>query len=143
MDKRYIKDLEGYMAIPEITKILGLSRARIHQLIDEDKFDLDDLRVVGDKRMIIIKTPAVYSHLRKQENRIEAALIHRQEEAARVAAREARAKVIAEARAELDKVATLAEVEVMPMSVMSSDSTVVEAEKLARERAAENLVSQV
>jgi uncharacterized protein YjcR len=69
MDKRLIRPLEGYMAIPEIVEVLGLSRARIHQLIEEDKFDIDDMRVVGDKRLVLIKDKAVYKQLNAQEER--------------------------------------------------------------------------
>jgi hypothetical protein len=69
MDKRLIKPLEGWMAIPEIVNVLCLSRARVHQLIEEDKFDIDDMRVVGDKRMVLIKNAAVYKQLQYQEER--------------------------------------------------------------------------
>lgn len=69
MDKRLIKPLEGWMAIPEIVTVLCLSRARVHQLIEEDKFEIDDMRVVGDKRMVLIKNAAVYAQLRNQEER--------------------------------------------------------------------------
>jgi hypothetical protein len=69
MDKQLIKSLEGWMAIPEIVNVLCLSRARIHQLIEEDKFDIEDMRIVGDKRMVLIKNAAVYNQLRNQEER--------------------------------------------------------------------------
>ena len=69
MDKRLIKPLEGYMAIPEIVTVLCLSRARVHQLIEEDKFDIEDMRVVGDKRMVLIKNAAVYRQLQNQQDR--------------------------------------------------------------------------
>lgn len=69
MDKRLIRPLEGYMAIPQIVEVLGLSRARIHQLIEEDRFDIDDMRVVGDKRLVVIKDYAVYKQLAAQEER--------------------------------------------------------------------------
>jgi hypothetical protein len=69
MDKRLIKPLEGWMAIPQIVKVLGLSRARVHQLIEEDKFEAEDMRVVGEKRMVLIKNAAVYRQLQAQEDR--------------------------------------------------------------------------
>ena len=69
MDKSLIKPLENWLAIPEIVNILGLSRARIHQLIEEDKFDIADMRVVGDKRMVLIKNEAVDRQLQAQEER--------------------------------------------------------------------------
>ena len=69
MDKSLIKPLEGWMAIPEIVSVLCLSRARIHQLIEEDKFDIADMRVVGDKRMVLIKDEAVDRQLQAQEER--------------------------------------------------------------------------
>jgi hypothetical protein len=69
MDKRLIKPLENWMAIPQIVETLCLSRARVHQLIEEDRFDIDDMRVVGDKRMVLIKNAAVYKQLQYQEDR--------------------------------------------------------------------------
>ena len=69
MDKNLIKSLEGWMAIPEIVSVLCLSRARIHQLIEEDKFDIADMRVVGDKRMVLIKDEAVDRQVQAQEER--------------------------------------------------------------------------
>ena len=109
MDKTRIRDLEGYMAIPEVTKVLGLTRARVHQLVEEGKFDLEDLRVVGDKRMIIIRVSAVYTYMHMQEDRVEAALIRRQEEKAKADAKAKRAAIIAEARAsKLEAAKTLA-----------------------------------
>jgi hypothetical protein len=69
MNKQLIRPLEDWMAIPQIVTILNLSRARVHQLIDEDKFNIEDMRVVGDKRMVIIKNAAVYAQLRAQEKR--------------------------------------------------------------------------
>ena len=69
MDKSLIKPLENWLAIPEIVNILGLSRARIHQLIEEDKFDIADMRVVGDKRMVLFKNEAVDRQLQAQEER--------------------------------------------------------------------------
>ena len=81
MDKRLIQPLEGFMAIPQIVGVLGLSRARIHQLIDEDRFNVEDLRVVGDKRMVVIKNAAVYRQLQAQEERAQRlALDHEAEE---------------------------------------------------------------
>lgn len=80
MDKRLIKPLEGWMAIPEIVTVLSLSRARVHQLIEEDKFDVDDMRVVGDKRMVLIKNAAVYGQLRNQEERSARIAAERAEE---------------------------------------------------------------
>jgi hypothetical protein len=59
------------MAIPQIVEALGLSRARIHQLSEEDKFDVDDMRVVGDKRLVVIKNAAVYRQLAAQEDRAQ------------------------------------------------------------------------
>ena len=71
MDKTLIRPLEGFMSIPQIVKVLGLSRARIHQLIEEDRFDIKDLRVVGDKRMLVIKNTAVYKQLEIQQKRLQ------------------------------------------------------------------------
>jgi hypothetical protein len=75
------------MAIPQTVAILGLSRARIHQLIDEDKFEVDDLRVVGDKRMVIIKNAAVYAQLRAQEERAQRIAADKAEEERRILGR--------------------------------------------------------
>ena len=71
MDKSLIKPLDGFMAIPQVVTVLGISRARVHQLIDEDKFFIDDLRTVGDKRMVVIKNDAVYNQLKKQQERAQ------------------------------------------------------------------------
>ena len=71
MDKSLIKPLDGFMAIPQVVAVLGISRARVHQLIDEDKFFVDDLRTVGDKRMVVIKNAAVYAQLQKQQERAQ------------------------------------------------------------------------
>ena len=87
MDKRLIRPLDGWMAIPQIVDILGLSRARVHQLIDEDRFDVDDLRVVGDKRMVIIKNAAVYAQLRAQEERAQRIAADKAEEERRLLGR--------------------------------------------------------
>lgn len=87
MDKRLIRPLEGYKAIPEIVKILGLSRARIHQLIEEDKFDIEDMRVVGDKRLVVIKDAAVYKQLHLQEERAARIAADKEAEAQRSIAR--------------------------------------------------------
>ena len=87
MDKRTIRPLEGYMAIPEIVKTLGLSRARIHQLVEEDKFDVEDLRVVGDKRLIIIRNAAVYQQLHAQQERAERIAADKAAEEQRIVAR--------------------------------------------------------
>ena len=87
MDKRTIRPLEGYMAIPEIVKTLGLSRARIHQLVEEDKFDVEDLRVVGDKRLLIIRNAAVYQQLHAQQERAERIAADREAEEQRIVAR--------------------------------------------------------
>jgi hypothetical protein len=75
------------MAIPQIVDILGLSRARVHQLIDEDRFEVDDLRVVGDKRMVIIKNAAVYAQLRAQEERAQRIAADKAEEERRLLGR--------------------------------------------------------
>jgi len=87
MDKRLIKPLEGWMAIPEIVGVLCLSRARVHQLIDEDKFDLEDMRVVGDKRMVLIKNAAVYKQLQAQEDRAARLAADKAEEERRIMGR--------------------------------------------------------
>jgi uncharacterized protein YjcR len=87
MDKRLIRPLEGYMAIPQIVEALGLSRARIHQLIEEDKFDIDDMRVVGDKRLVIIKNAAVYKQLAAQEERAKRIAADKEAEEQRIVAR--------------------------------------------------------
>jgi len=87
MDKRLIRPLDGWMAIPQIVDILGLSRARVHQLIDEDRFEVDDLRVVGDKRMVIIKNAAVYAQLRAQEERAQRIAADKAEEERRLLGR--------------------------------------------------------
>jgi len=87
MDKRLIQPLEGYMAIPEIVKTLGLSRARIHQLVEEDRFDVEDLRVVGDKRLIIIRNAAVYKQLHVQQERADRIAADRAAEEQRIVAR--------------------------------------------------------
>lgn len=87
MDKRLIRPLEGYMAIPKIVEVLGLSRARIHQLIEEDRFDIDDMRVVGDKRLVIIKDAAVYKQLLAQEERAQRIAADKAAEEQRIVAR--------------------------------------------------------
>jgi len=87
MDKRLIRPLEGYMAIPQIVEALGLSRARIHQLIEEDKFDVDDMRVVGDKRLVVIKNAAVYRQLAAQQDRAERIAADKAAEEQRITAR--------------------------------------------------------
>jgi hypothetical protein len=75
------------MAVPQVVIILGLSRARVHQLIDEDRFDVDDLRVIGDKRMVIIKNAAVYAQLRVQEERAQRIAADKAEEERRLLGR--------------------------------------------------------
>ena len=87
MDKRLIRPLDGWMAIPQIVDILGLSRARVHQLIDEDRFEVDDLRVVGDKRMVLIKNAAVYVQLQAQEERAQRIAADKAEEERRLLGR--------------------------------------------------------
>jgi hypothetical protein len=87
MDKRLIRPLEDWMAIPQIVSVLGLSRARVHQLIDEDKFEVNDLRVIGDKRMVIIKNAAVYAQLRAQEKRAQRIAADKAEEERRLLGR--------------------------------------------------------
>ena len=87
MDKRLIRPLEDWMAIPQIVSVLGLSRARVHQLIDEDKFEVNDLRVIGDKRMVIIKNAAVYAQLRAQEERAQRIAADKAEEERRLLGR--------------------------------------------------------
>lgn len=98
MDKRLIRPLEGWMAIPQIVEILGLSRARVHQLIDEDKFDLNDMRVVGEKRMVLVKNAAVYRQLQNQEDRAARIAADRQAEEQRIMARAATREVFSAIR---------------------------------------------
>jgi len=87
MDKQLIRPLEDWMAIPQIVNILNLSRARVHQLIDEDKFNIEDLRVVGDKRMVVIRDAAVYAQLRAQQRRAERIAADKAEEERRLLGR--------------------------------------------------------
>jgi hypothetical protein len=71
LDKTKIKELEGYLAVPDIVNLLGLSRARVHQLIDEGKFEARDMRVIGEKRMIIVRADAVHRLKATQEERAQ------------------------------------------------------------------------
>jgi hypothetical protein len=87
MDKRLIRPLEGWMAIPQIVEILNLSRARVHQLIEEDKFNIEDMRVIGDKRMVVIKNAAVHAQLRVQQQRAERLAADKAEEERRLLGR--------------------------------------------------------
>ena len=90
------------MAIPEIVTVLGLSRARVHQLIEEDKFEIDDMRVVGDKRMVLIKNAAVYAQLRNQEERAARIAADKESEAARTMGRMAANEAMKAIRRERD-----------------------------------------
>jgi hypothetical protein len=87
MDKTLIRPLEDWMAIPQIVQVLSLSRARVHQLIDEDKFSIEDMRVVGDKRMVLIKHAAVYKQLHFQEERAQRIAADKAEEERRIMGR--------------------------------------------------------
>jgi len=64
MKKDTIPRLEGWMTVAEAAHFLEQSRARTHQLISEDRFDIVDLRVVGEKHVILIKQEAVIAYLK-------------------------------------------------------------------------------
>ena len=122
MDKTLIRPLEDFMAIPQIVKVLGLSRARVHQLIDEDRFDLNDMRVVGDKRMVVIKNAAVYKQLQSQEERAQRLAADKEAEEQRLIGRMAvREAEVAIHNDEAEKVAQ----DYAAKGVLASQQTVV------------------
>ena len=53
-DKSKIQPLKGWKAVADVAIILGRKRTRVHQMIEESKFNLEELRVVGDKKIILI-----------------------------------------------------------------------------------------
>jgi hypothetical protein len=59
LDRGLIHPLEGWLTPPQAAAMLGVDRVRVHQMVDEGKFALCDLRVVGAKRVIIIREGAV------------------------------------------------------------------------------------
>jgi hypothetical protein len=57
-DKTGIIRLEGWLTVSEAANILGKKRSRIHQMVEEGKFLLEDLRFVGEKNVLLIREEA-------------------------------------------------------------------------------------
>lgn len=58
-DKSKIQPLKGWKAVADVAIILGRKRTRVHQMIEESKFNLEELRVVGDKKIILISEAGI------------------------------------------------------------------------------------
>lgn len=56
-DKEKIQRLEHYLTVPEVAEKLFTTKARVHQMIEEGRFNAEDLRRVGSGHQapIIIK----------------------------------------------------------------------------------------
>lgn len=53
-DKSKILPLSGWYTVGDVADILHRKRTRVHQMIEESKFRLEELRYIGAKKILLI-----------------------------------------------------------------------------------------
>lgn len=71
MVKSKIRPLEDWLTIPETAEMIGRNRARVHQMVDENKFDTNQMRVIGNKHIILISETEVKAYMAIRDNKRE------------------------------------------------------------------------
>lgn len=71
MNKADIKQLEGWLTMPEVAKEIGRKRTRIHQMIEEGKFYDNEIRYISnEKRIYLISVAGVERYKQAMEEKL-------------------------------------------------------------------------